>query len=388
MTKDAQIPSSQPVRIREIAARAQCTKATVSMALNGNPRLPELTRQRIQEIAREMGYVPNQLAKSLSLGRTSVLGVVLPMAIDPYYAAILDALNQEASNRNYQLLIQFHRWSVDEEEKALRQLAKSRVDGILLYPARSSYQDLPLAKWLDGVKVPIVLLSDLGGTGLPSIAGRVVKDRQQASTLVMEEFARLGHRRLDILHPRFSNAEMPQRYAPLLNRDLSRRMNLDARVFSLVPEMGNTDPHIQQHGLSPSRDEDLLLRYIESYLDWPERGSAVMTSNHRVAWKLLSTMRRKHLHCPEDLSVISVGILGAGNDGAFPLTAVEYDAKEIARIGLDLMLNRINNHLNTGDAVVTAELVRRESAAEAPCSSVARNTPPASAAMEETVSPK
>ncbi len=359
-------PSSKPVRFREIAAKANCTVATVSMALNDSSRLPESTRTRIKEIARNLGYVPNQLAKSLSLGRTGVLGVVMPIAIDPYYAAILDELNQVASDRGYQLLFQFHRWSPDGEDKALRWLAESRVDGIMLYPARSSYEGAEMQQWLAGMKMPLVLLSELGGNGLSTLAGRIIKDRKQECMLARDELMRMGHRRIDILHPHFDNSATAGRYAALLDRSEPCNAELDVRIFSPRHETTDARDLAARFGLSPTEDKRLFERYITSYLDWPERGSAVITSNNRVAWHLLSMGRARGLRYPEDISIVSIGILGAGDAGGFPLTAVEYDSKEIAQSAFDIMLRQINRNERSGDIYVNAQLIRRESVGKTP----------------------
>jgi len=353
-------PSPQPVRIREIAAKAKCTIATVSMALNGSERLPEKTRIRIQAIARKLGYVPNRLAKSLSLGRTGVLGVVLPMASDPYYAAILDALNQEALSDNRQLLFQFHHWSPQQEDKALQRLAESRVDGILLYPARRDYAGAEVAEWLAATRMPLVMLSDIGGESLSFAAGRVMKDRQAECTLIRQELLRLNHRRADLLHPHFSRSEIGERYEGLLDREDPQNAGLDLRLFRLPKSEGM--PISPKRGFSPAESEQETECYLAAYLDWPERGSAVVTSNHSVAWKLMALMRKRNLRVPEDLSMISIGILKGGEGGGFPLTAVEYDARAIARLALGMARDRLDDLRTTGMIPVQPQLCSRGSA--------------------------
>ncbi len=353
-------PSPQPVRIREIAAKANCTVATVSMALNGSERLPEKTRVRIQAIARKLGYVPNRLAKSLSLGRTGVLGVVLPMASDPYYAAILDALNQEALNDSRQLLFQFHHWSTQEEDKALQRLAESRVDGILLYPARNNYTGADVTEWLAATRMPLVMLSDTGGESLSFAAGRVMKDREAECTLIREELLRLNHRRVDLLHPNFKQSETTSRYHWLLDRGHRQNAGLDLRLFHL-PGQGDLSVS-PERGLSPLESEKAMEEYLAAYLDWPDRGSAVVASNNAVVWKLMSMMRKRKLRVPEDLSIISIGILNGGEAGGLPLTAVEYDARAIAKLALGMAKDRINDHRTTGDIPVKPQLIRRDSA--------------------------
>lgn len=354
--------SIRRVRLREIATRANCAVGTVSMALNDSPELPEVTRKRIQAIAQELGYVANRLAKSLSLGRTGVLGVVMPFSIDPYYAAVLDSLNTEAETRGYQLQIQFHRWSMDAEEKAVRRLAESQTDGILLYPARNSYAGSGLYQWLASTKIPLISLSKRG-TDLPSLAGRIVKNYAMEGVLAGNELLRLGHRRIDILPFQTKGSLELTQYQSLLalpETNPGAEIKVFTRDYFLSHE---TVGFFGLHGLSSSDYESLTDRLIEEYLAWPARGSAVITSNNQVAWKLMAALRREGLRCPGDISLISSGILGNGAGGGIPLSATEYDPARIACLALDSLIRRIQTGEATGEMSVEPRLCLRETTA-------------------------
>ncbi len=329
---------SKPVRIREIALKAKCTTATVSLALNNNERLPERTRRRIQKMAREMGYIPNRQAKSLSLGYTGVIGVIMPMASDPYYAAVLDALVQTASERELQLQVQFHRWAPAEEYRAIRQMAEARVDAILHYPARASYEDEEIREYLEKMRTPLCLLSNLSNSlQIPDGASAVVKDYAAETALLTEELLRQGHRHVDILHPTFSTSDTRAgHYEGLL-----KSPHLKVRIFS--PPSGKQeeiDRFCSEQGLSPHKNQALISHFIESYIAAEDRAPVVLTSNFRVAWGLSSAMAKHQLRCPEDLAIISIGHRNGGDEGILPLTALEYDPQEIAAQAFELITAR------------------------------------------------
>lgn len=325
---------SKPVRIREIAAKAKCTTATVSLALNNSERLPERTRLRIQKVAREMGYIPNRQAKSLSLGRTGVIGVIMPMASDPYYAAILDALVQSASERDLQLQVQFHRWAVAEEFRAIRQMAEARVDGILHYPARARY-DGEIGEYLQKMRTPICMLSNLSNSlCIPEGASAVVKNYPAEMALLAEELLKQGVRTLDILHPSFPVSDMRTGHY----RELLEHPKLNARLYSppCMGKEGNVFSSLQ--GLSPHKNQALFSHSIDSYMEAPDRAPVVLTSNFRVAWGLFAAMARRKLRCPEDSAIISIGHSHGGDEGTLPLTALEYDPQEVAAHAFDLVM--------------------------------------------------
>lgn len=326
-------PTSKPVRIREIAIKAQCTTATVSLALNNSERLPERTRQRIQKIAREMGYIPNRQAKSLSLGRTGVVGVIMPMASDPYYAAILDALVQTGSERGLQLQVQFHRWAPVEEFRAIQQMAEARVDGILHYPARVCYDEGEIGAYLRKMATPLCLLSNLGNSmELPPGISAVIKDYSSEAAILSRELVREGHRKIDILQPAFADdASHASHYRALL-----AATEIEARLFT--PEGDGLSGFSVSTGLSPVQNQELHAYFIESYVNSRDRANVVLTSNFRIAWGLFSAMTRRKLRCPEDISIISIGHSHGGNEGTLPLTALEYNPQEIASNAFDLLL--------------------------------------------------
>lgn len=364
------IPPSKKVRLAEIALQANCTTATVSMALNDSARLSEATRQRIQSLAKEMGYLPNHVARSLSLGRSGILGVIVPFSIDPYYAAILDSLNLEASRRGYQLHIQFHRWSLEEEEKAIRRMVESRVEGILLYPARADYTETVIGEWLDVSNIPLGMLRDTLAppTLREGLAGSIRKDFIQEGILLGRELLGQGHRLIDVLELGPKKAFLTRgRYEGVCEAASGYS---DARIrFHFEPtktsdEMASLAP---VSGVAPSEYEAFIDGHVRAYLASPERGTAVLTSNPKVAWRLLGMMHRLGIRCPEDVSVATAGIRGAGAEGFLPLTSAEYDPAQIAALAIDALLRCIADRTNTaGEMIVKPELAVRETTGAPP----------------------
>lgn len=355
-------PPKQRVRLRDIALRANTSVGTVSMALNDRVELSESTRTKIKQIATELGYVPNRIAKSLSLGRTGIIGVVMPFAIDPYYAAILDALHTEAEKREYEIQFQFHRWAVDAEERAVRRLAESRVDGVLLYAARESYLGTPFFEWLEATKTPLVSLSRWGGD-LPSLAGQIVKNYDEEAILAGEELIRLGHRSIDVLPFQVKGNADLARYQALF--ELAKQ-HPGVRIRPFFCDQFEADESIdfiRQHGLVPERFNAVLQRAAAAYAAWPERGTAVVVSSNQIAWRLMTALQRVGKYCPNDISIISTGILGNGADSGFPLSATEYDPTEIARLALDALIRRIETGECLKELRVTPKLYLRDSTA-------------------------
>ena len=94
-----------PVSIKDIAREANVSFSTVSRALADSPRVKPETRQRIQRLAREMGYTPSVVARSLVTHRTQTIGVVAMTMTDLFQAEVIRAIEQTALRYNHSVIL-------------------------------------------------------------------------------------------------------------------------------------------------------------------------------------------------------------------------------------------------------------------------------------------
>src|SRR3954454_980618 len=117
--------------IRDVARRAQVSVASVSRALNGFENVSDHTRARVADAVRELGYVPHAGARSLSLARTSAIGVVLPDLHGEFFSEIVRGMDREASRRGYLLLLSNLHAGSEQATLALKAM-RGRVDGLIV----------------------------------------------------------------------------------------------------------------------------------------------------------------------------------------------------------------------------------------------------------------
>src|SRR5579871_5713214 len=91
--------------IREVAAKAGVSIATVSYVLNGSRRVRPQTEQRVLWAARELGYAPNLAAKSLVSGRSSIVGLVVPDIGNPFFPEITKAFQEAAGMAGLEAMV-------------------------------------------------------------------------------------------------------------------------------------------------------------------------------------------------------------------------------------------------------------------------------------------
>ena len=145
--------------MKDIAAKAGVSVVTVSRALNDRHDIESTTKKRILEIAKELDYMPNMLARNLRSKRTKAIGIVIPDMRDPVFAEILFACGRIANEYGYQLIesmLTQRGYDLEEERRAIQTLISKRVDGLLLQP---EHEDWFSINFIKSSPVPCVFIN-------------------------------------------------------------------------------------------------------------------------------------------------------------------------------------------------------------------------------------
>lgn len=91
--------------LKDVAERAGVTVTTVSRVINNRGYISEKTRQKVYDVMKEIGYQPNEVARSLSKQHTSTIGVIVPHIVHPYFAKLLSNIESAAAAENYKMIV-------------------------------------------------------------------------------------------------------------------------------------------------------------------------------------------------------------------------------------------------------------------------------------------
>ena len=179
----------ETVTIRRVAEVAGVSRATVSRVMNGHQTVDPGMVSRVRAAAEELEYAPSPLARSLALGRTTTIALVVPDLSNPMFQGVLRGLSHAAGIDGHRLLIAESREDV-AEEPILALEARRRCDGLVLASPRLPDDQLAaLAERLS----PLVLLNrELPGSGVPSLS----VDHAAGMADIVRHLRSLGHRRL------------------------------------------------------------------------------------------------------------------------------------------------------------------------------------------------
>ncbi len=180
--------------IKDVARVAGVSIATVSATLNGTARVSEKRSQRVWDAIRSIGYTPHGIARSLRLGHTRSIGLVVGDISNPFFTSLAKAVEASASAAGYMVIVANSDEDPQKELSLIRLLLEQRVAGILLAPAGHDPEYLAILSEI--VRIPLVLVDRLL-PGTPYDA--VVVDSQAAARMVTDYLIRLKHQHIAIV---------------------------------------------------------------------------------------------------------------------------------------------------------------------------------------------
>ena len=145
------------VSITDIAKALNVTPSTVSRALNNGGKVSEKKKQQILALAKELGYRPNPIARSLVENKTQTIGLIIPEFTHHFYSRVLAGIESVTSKAGYQLLICTSNEKKKQEIKSFQTLLDARVDGILATICKKNEEFDHLQEVLDS-GTPLVLM--------------------------------------------------------------------------------------------------------------------------------------------------------------------------------------------------------------------------------------
>jgi DNA-binding LacI/PurR family transcriptional regulator len=303
----------------DVARLAGVSQSAVSRTYTPGASVAPGTRARVIAAAEEIGYRPNVLARSLIVGRTRMIGLVVAHLDNQFYPVALEKLSHALEARGYRILVFLARNDGQGVDAVLDNLIDYQVDGLLMGSVTISSR---LAARCESAGIPVVLFNRHQGDEPLSA---VTSDNYGGSMAAAELFVATGHSR--IAHIAGS-------------QDASTGFDRGA---------GFRDG-LARHGLEPEVFIDcgfrsaLARRQTLRIFGKDDRPDAVFAANDQVAFTVLDTLRAElGLGVPEDVAVIGYDDVPMAAWPAFRLTTVRQDADRMVAAAVDLLLARIEN---------------------------------------------
>ena len=327
--------ASRPVTLSDIAKATGYTVNTVSRALKNKDDIGEETRQYIQRVAREMGYVRNYLASSLRSGRTRTLAMIAGSMTNPFYAILADLIQQEAVRLGYSLIILCSQDDPATELQAVEMAISRQADGVLITPCAF---DSPALSSLRNSGIPFVLLSRYQEGTQDDC---VYCNDEEGGYLAGKHLIEAGHRKLAMLTYHQVVFSSRERFSGF------RRA---------CQEAGLPDENVYYACLG---EQGAVLEQLKS---WVAQGVTGLFSFCDVeAWNSITLLESAGFRVPEDLTVVGFDNILGYIRFPKPISSVDCHLKEEACAAIDLIRKRIHDpSLPPQQVCLPVALVRRD----------------------------
>ncbi|MGN6214174.1 LacI family DNA-binding transcriptional regulator [Parafilimonas sp.] len=310
--------------IADIAKALNVSKSTVSRALHEHSDINEQTRRAVLQMAKELDYQPNLLAKSLVQNKTNTIGIIVPEFLTYFFPTVIIGAQQIASAAGYNVIICQSQESYETEVSNANVLIANRVDGVLISMTRETKNfdhykrferhGIPVVffnRVCDEMNVPKVLVNDYNGA-FKATEHLIKSGYRRIAHIGGPANLRLSHNRLNGYKDALKKHKLPILDELITSCDLSKQA---------------------------------AIKSAKQLLELTTPPDAVFCVNDPAAIQLMLVAKNKGIDIPEDL-----GVVGFSNDPIAAiiepaLTTVEQPVAEMGRKAMQLLIDKLNGHI-------------------------------------------
>jgi LacI family transcriptional regulator len=305
------------VTMRDVARLAGVSVATVSAVINGSTNVSEKRTKQVREAMEALDYYPDQVARSLKVGKTGAIGMVVPDITTTFFPQLVRGVEDAARQYGYSVIFCDSAEDPEEERRHLNNLFSRRVDGVLIAcsdPA-AAYENLMRRRF------PIVFLDRIP-RGLRHNA--VSTDNVAACMCATSHLIGLGHERIAFITGRLG-------HSPHIGRLEGFRKAMEAHSLPVrEPYLCTGDGQVETG-----------YRFGMELLRLDPRPTAIISSNNNELLGLMRAVSELHIECPREVSVVGF------DDSAWTmhftprLTVIAQPAGEVGKAAFEMLLSKM-----------------------------------------------
>lgn len=337
--------------IHEIAKELNTTASTVSRALNNNPRISDDTKKKVLDMAEKMGYEPNTMAASLRMGRSKLIGIIVPFADRIFFSSVIRGIEEEVKKSGYNVIICQSYEKVENEIDDVNALLSAQVAGIIISLSRETDSIEHLNKVIKKHKT-LVLFDRT--SELVNASSVVIDDYHGAyvavSHLINNGYSKIaffsGNKKVSIFKERF-------------------RGYLAALSDHNIPV---TDEFI----VEVKSDVEQGKLATEELMNQKNKPDAIFSSSDFSALGAIKWLTQNNYRIPQD-----IGVIGFGNDPFTQyldptMTSVDQKSMEMGKTTAQVFMEQLEGRNDSVRKVLlTPELIIRDSSSKLTISEIA-----------------
>ena len=333
--------------LNDIAQQLGVSKTLVSLVLNGKAREHRISDEvckKVENLAKELNYKPNQIAKGLRTGKTNTIGLMIADIANPFFGKLGREIEKEAAIHGYRVIFCSSDENAENSREQIEMLQQGQVDGFIIAPpANSENQILSLKR----SKTPFVLID----RHFPDIeTDYIVVDNVKASYEAVSHLISKGYRKIACITLNVHLNNMNQRVLGYKQALIDNNIPVDEELIKMMPF---------------SHEKDAVVSAVKQLFEENNRkANAVFFATSKLGIMGIETIHSMELNIPGDIAVVSFDDPDAYKISQPPISAIAQPLKEIGHESVKLLLDLMNNKRANNDVrkiVLKANFIPRKS---------------------------
>jgi DNA-binding LacI/PurR family transcriptional regulator len=320
--------------IDDVAKKAGVSKSTVSRILNGNfTQATEETKERVQQVIRELNYRPNPMARGLKQMRTNIIGIVLSNLRNPFWSRVLEGVEDTCRLSGYSLMICNSNEESSRELELIEGLQMRQVDGIIVNPTVNNKE---LFEEIVKTRYPLIVINrKIEGLAVDSVVVNNIK----GARLAVNQFVKTGRRNMvAFVYEPCGISTWEDRITGFKEALNENNIELNDRT---VVEVKNENGRVKEA--------------VIEYFNQSPHANAVFSTNNMMTLEILEGIKELGLRVPDDIALIGYDETVWAKHLNPPLTTVQQPAYEMGTIAAKNLIQKIVTKTNRKPKNVTLE---------------------------------
>lgn len=330
--------------LKEMAELLGVSIATVSRALRSSHEVSLDMQERVKALAKQLNYRPNPFAQSLRREKPRVIGVVVPNLVTHYYAAVLDGIEDYATQAGYAVIAANSHEDHQREKQAIDNFVGMYVEGIIACLAQDTV-DYSHFKDIKAMRLPLVFFAR---TCLPELFSSVVSNGDEAAMAATLHLIDTGSRRIAFIGGPNHLDMMRRRKHGYLEALRERRIPIDRSIV-----------------INGEIDFDKARETTIELLQRADRPDAILAFNDIITYAAFDAIKSLGLRIPEDVAIIGFSETESSLFVTPRLSVIMDQAHVTGQRACELLLDEINGNRQIQKVIVPMRLEIRESSSKA-----------------------
>lgn len=345
---------TRSVTVADVALAANVSKATAARVLGGYGTVSGKVHEDVMAAAKALDYRPNELARSMTTGKSGIIGVVVGDIENPFFSLAVRGISDAARAAGFNVILANSSEQIEAEKAAVRLLIGKRVDGLIVTPSES--RDVSHLRDIQHSGRPLALLD----RALPDLdVDTVTVDDRDVAMRATRILADAGHRKIAYVTAVDAEGHEYRNLDQIYTSSVRERIE---GFLTACRETGIEQPerYVKLGAMSPEETRKLATALLAG----PDRPTAILASDSLIALEIFKVIRELGLRVPDDISLITFHDADWTSVTSPPITVVDQPVYALGKSVAELLIRRLKGDIRQPERIVLAtSIIERGSVA-------------------------